>query len=53
VRRSLNQLGIHAGDEMVVLRKAPLGGPVVVRNRGGQVAIGKQLAEKLKVHTRL
>ena len=49
IRRSLNQLGIHAGDHVHVLRKAPFGGPVVVRSRGGEVAIGRQLAEKLKV----
>ena len=49
VRRSLYQLGIHAGDRVRFLRRAPFGGPVVIRSHGSEVAIGKQLAEKLTV----
>jgi Fe2+ transport system protein FeoA len=48
-RRSFNQIGIHAGDRIRVLRRAPFGGPLVIDNRGTQVAVGKQLAEKIKV----
>lgn len=48
-RRSFNQLGIHAGDSVRVVRRAPFGGPLVVESRGTQVAIGKQLAEKVSV----
>ncbi len=48
-RRSFNQMGIHAGDEVRVVAKAPFGGPLVVENHGMQVAIGKQLAEKVQV----
>lgn len=49
VRRSFNQMGIHAGDRVRVLCKAPFGGPLVIENRGTQVAVSKQLAEKIKV----
>lgn len=49
VRRSFNQLGIHAGDCVQVVRRAPFGGPLVIESRGTQVAIGKQLAEKVRV----
>jgi len=48
-RRSFNQMGIHAGDRIRVLRRAPFGGPLVIDNRGTQVAVGKQLAEKIRV----
>jgi Fe2+ transport system protein FeoA len=49
VRRNLNQLGIHVGDEVSVVHKAPFGGPLVVENRGQRVAIGRRLAEKIGV----
>jgi len=49
VRRSFNQIGIHAGDCIQVVRRAPFGGPLVIDNQGLRVAIGKQLAEKVRV----
>lgn len=49
VRRNLNQLGLHVGDEVSVIHKAPFGGPLVVESRGNRVAIGKQLAQKITV----
>lgn len=49
VRRSFNQMGIYAGERVRVLRKAPFGGPLVIESRGGEVAISKQLAERIRV----
>ncbi len=49
VRRSFSQMGIQTGDRVRVLRRAPFGGPVMVDNQGSYVAIGKQLAEKVRV----
>ena len=49
IRRSFNQIGIHAGDRIRVLCRAPFGGPLVIDNRGTHVAVSKQLAEKIKV----
>jgi len=49
VRRSFNQLGIHAGDCVQVVRRAPFGGPLMIENQGTNVAISKQLAEKVRV----
>jgi len=49
VRRSFNQMGIHPGDRVRVLRRAPFGGPLVIDHRGTRVAVGKQLAEKIRV----
>ena len=48
-RHSFNQMGIHTGDRIRVLRRAPFGGPLVIDNRGMQVAVGMQLAEKIRV----
>ena len=48
-RRNLNQLGLHVGDKVVIVRRAPLGGPLVIENRGMRVAIGRRLAEKIEV----
>ena len=49
VRRSFNQMGIQPGDRVRVLRRAPFGGPLVIDNQGTQVAVGKQLAEQIRV----
>ncbi len=49
IRRSFNQIGIHPGDRIRVVCRAPFGGPLVIDNRGTQVAVSKQLAEKIKV----
>ena len=49
VRRSFNQMGIQPGDRVRVLRRAPFGGPLMIENKGTQVAVGKQLAEKIRV----
>jgi ferrous iron transport protein A len=49
VRRSFNQMGIQPGDRVRVLRRAPFGGPMMIDNRGTQVAVGKQLAEQIRV----
>jgi Fe2+ transport system protein FeoA len=49
VRRSFNQMGIHLGDRVRVLRRAPFGGPLVIENRGSRVAVSKQLAQKIHV----
>jgi len=49
VRRSFNELGIQPGDRVRVLRRAPFGGPLVIDNHGTRVAVGKELAEKIRV----
>jgi Fe2+ transport system protein FeoA len=49
VRRNLNQMGLHVGDELSIIQKAPFGGPLVIESRGNRVAIGQQLAQKISV----
>ena len=48
-RRNLNQIGLHIGDEVSVIHRAPFGGPLVVESRGSRVAMGRRLAEKVEV----
>ena len=45
----MNEVGLHVGDSIRILRKAPFGGPLMVVNHGTKVAVGRQLAEKIKV----
>lgn len=49
VRRNLNQLGLHVGDRVTIVRKAPFGGPIIVESGGNLVAIGRRLAERVRV----
>jgi len=49
VRQNLNEVGLHVGDSIRILRKAPFGGPLMVVNHGTKVAVGRQLAAKIKV----
>jgi ferrous iron transport protein A len=49
VRRSFNQMGIQPGDRVRILRRAPFGGPLMIDNQGTHVAVGKQLAEQIRV----
>jgi len=49
VRRNLNEVGLHVGDTIRILRRAPFGGPLMIVSHGTEVAIGRQMAEKVKV----
>ena len=46
----LAAVGIHEGEEVTVLRRAALGGPLHVRTAsGGEFAIARELATQLEV----
>ena len=46
----LDAVGLHDGEEVVVLRHAALGGPLHVRtSSGGEFALARALAEKITV----
>ncbi len=49
VRSHLNTLGIHIGDWLTVVERAPFRGPVLVDVNGTRVAIGRGIANKVKV----
>jgi Fe2+ transport system protein FeoA len=43
------QYGLHVGDELRMVRIAPLGGPVLIEVNGREIALGAVLAEKIIV----
>lgn len=49
LKSKLTQLGLHVGDNVHVLRRAPFGGPVLVECNGREVALGRGVAEKIIV----
>ncbi len=52
VRAKLKQYGLYVGDEIRVVRVAPLGGPLLVEVNGREIALGRAVAEKILVELR-
>lgn len=51
LRHRLRGVGIHPGDSIEVIRAGFLGGPLLVRVHGAQVAIGRGQAQRIEVRT--
>lgn len=49
VRAHLNTLGIHIGDWLTVVERAPFRGPVLVEINGTRLALGRGIASKIQV----
>ena len=49
LRRKLTQYGIYPGDCLRMIRKAPLGGPLLVVCNDREIALGRGVAEKIIV----
>ena len=49
VRAHLNTLGIHIGDWLTVIERAPFRGPVLVEANGTRLALGRGIASKIQV----
>jgi ferrous iron transport protein A len=49
VRSHLNTLGIHIGDWLTVVERAPFKGPVLVEVNGTRLALGRGVAAKIRV----
>ena len=45
----LNQYGLYQGDVLCVVRVAPLGGPLLVQVNGREIALGREIADKIVV----
>lgn len=45
----LTQHGLFPGDYVQVVRRAPLGGPVLVAVHGREIALGRGVAQKIVV----
>ena len=49
VRAHLNTLGIHIGDWLTGIERAPFKGPVLVEVNGARLALGRGIAAKIRV----
>jgi ferrous iron transport protein A len=49
IRRRLEQMGIHPGDEVTVVRYGALKGPILIEIHGFQVALGRGIASRIIV----
>lgn len=49
ISRKLLQLGLVPGGQIKVVRKAPFGGPLLVEVNGRMIAIGRGVAENIRV----
>ena len=45
----LRQYGLFIGDQVRVLRLAPLGGPLLIEANGREIALGRGIASKITV----
>jgi ferrous iron transport protein A len=51
LRSKLLQYGIYPGDSLRLLRKAPLGGPLLVECNQREIALGRGVAGKIIVES--
>ncbi len=49
VRSHLNTLGIHIGDWVRVVERAPFRGPVLIQVNGTRLALGRGVASRVRV----
>ncbi|MDO8752626.1 MAG: FeoA family protein [Anaerolineales bacterium] len=45
----LMRFGLHPGDVARVIRHAPLGGPLLIEVNGREIALSREIAEKILV----
>jgi len=45
----LNTLGIHVGDRVMVVDRAPFRGPILLEVHGSRVALGRGVARQIEV----
>ena len=49
LRSRLKQYGLHLGDRVCILRRASLGGPLLVGLNGREIALGRAVARNILV----
>ena len=49
LQEKMRQYGIFQGDEVRLVRCAPLRGPVLIEVGGREIALGRQVADKILV----
>ncbi len=51
LQEKLIQYGFFIGDRVRVLRRAPLGGPLLIEVSGREMALGRGVAERIEVES--
>jgi len=49
LRAKLKQYGLHVGDLVRIVRRAPLGGPLIIEVNGREIALGREVAKGIFV----
>ena len=49
IQGRLGHMGIHPADRITVLRRAAMGGPILIEVHGFQVALGRGVATRILV----
>ena len=49
VLKKLKTYGLHIGDNLQLMRIAPMGGPLLVSVNGREIALGRAVAKKIFV----
>lgn len=49
VKNHLNQIGITLNNEVIVSKIAPLGSPIAIKTLDAEIAIRKEIADKIEV----
>lgn len=50
IRQLLTQIGLHVGDELIVVRSGLFGGPLLINLHDSQIALGRGMAKKVMVN---
>jgi ferrous iron transport protein A len=48
-RHRLNKMGIHPGDKLIIKRSGVMGGPILIKVHGMEVALGRGMAAKVRI----
>jgi ferrous iron transport protein A len=49
LERKLRQIGVVPGDMIHLIRRAPFGGPLLIEIKGREIALSKDLADRVLV----
>jgi len=50
IRQRLNQLGLHVGSEIQIIRAGKFGGALLIRTSESDIALGRGLASHIQVN---
>ena len=51
IANKLRQLGLMPGDRLVITKRAPFRGPIMIESQGRSVALGRGVAARIEVQS--